>query len=64
MTLRQRFLAAVRREEPDVVPVAPLIHCRYAHKVLGRTDWRAVFEVHKMLGSIAFRGPQGVGCHV
>ena len=64
MTPRERFLAAVRREEPDRVPVAPLIHCRYAHTVLGRTDWRAVFEVHQKAGSIAFRGPQGVGCRV
>lgn len=45
---------------PDVVPVAPLIHDRYAHKILGRTGWKAVFEVHQMLGSIHFRGPVGV----
>ena len=57
MTKKQRFLAAVRGEAPDVVPVAPLIHSRYAHKVLGRSDWRAVFEVHQMLGSIHHRGP-------
>lgn len=50
----------MRREVPDVVPVAPLIHHRFAHKVLGRWDWRAVFEVHQMLGSIHFRGPLSV----
>ena len=61
MTQKQRFLAAVRREQPDVVPVAPLIHCRFAHKVLGRTDWKAVFEVHRMIGSCHHRGPLGVG---
>jgi len=61
MTRKQRFLAAVRREVPDVVPVSPLVHCRYAEKVLGRWDWRAVFEVHQKLGSIHFRGPIGVG---
>ncbi len=61
MTKKQRFMAAVRREVPDVVPVAPLIHHRFAHKLLGRWDWKAVFEVHQMLGSIHFRGPIGVG---
>ena len=61
MTPKQRFIAAVGGGVPDVVPVAPLIHCRYAHKVTGRSDWRAVFEVHQMLRSVAFRGPIGVG---
>lgn len=61
MTKKQRFLAAVRGEAPDVVPVAPLIHCRYAHQVLGRSDWKAVFDVHRMVGSVHHRGPVGVG---
>jgi len=61
MTKRERFIAAVRGDIPDLVPVAPLIHGRYAHAVTGRSDWRAVFEVHQMLGSVAFRGPIGVG---
>ncbi len=61
MTKKQRFLAAVRRETPDMVPVAPLIHCRFAHKVLGRSDWKSVFEVHQMIDSVHFRGPTGVG---
>ncbi len=60
MTRKQAFLAALRLETPDVVPVSPLIHSRYAHKLLGRTDWKAVFEVHQMLGSTHFRGPIGV----
>jgi len=60
MTPKRRFLTAVRGERPDVVPVAPLIHRRFAHKMLGRTDWRAVFEVHQMIGSCHFRGP--IGC--
>ncbi len=63
MTKKQAFLAAVRGEVPDVVPVAPLIHCRFAHKALGRSDWRAVFEVHQMIGSCHHRGPMGVGVH-
>ncbi|NDK11232.1 MAG: hypothetical protein GW911_04150 [Armatimonadetes bacterium] len=60
MTRKQRFIAAVRGDQPDVVPVAPLIHSRFAHTTLGRTDWRAVFEVHQMLGSCHHRGP--IGC--
>lgn len=63
MTRREAFLTALRLETPDVVPVAPLIHYRYAHEVLGRHDWRAVFEVHQRLGSTHFRGPIGVGTH-
>jgi Uroporphyrinogen decarboxylase (URO-D) len=63
MTRREAFIAAVRRETPDVVPVAPLIHHRYAHKLLGRSDWRAVFDVHQMIGSCHHRGPIGVGYH-
>jgi len=62
VTKRERFLTALRGGVPDQVPVSPLIHCRYAHTLLGRGDWEAVFEVHQRLGSIAFRGPQGIGC--
>jgi len=61
MTRKEAFLTALRLETPDVVPVAPLIHCRFANELLGRTDWQAVFEVHQMLGSTHFRGPIGVG---
>ena len=61
MTNKQRFLAAMRLQTPDEVPVAPLIHHRYAHQVLGRSDWRAVFEVHQMIGSCHHRGPLSVG---
>jgi uroporphyrinogen-III decarboxylase len=60
VTQKQRFLAALRLEQPDVVPVSPLIHWRYAHKVLGRSDWKAVYEVHRQLGSCHFRGPIGI----
>jgi uroporphyrinogen-III decarboxylase len=61
MTKKERFLAAVRLEEPDVVPVAPLMHCRIAHRLLGRSDFAAVFETHQMIGSIQHRGPLSVG---
>jgi len=63
MSQKQRFLAAVRGERPDVVPVAPLIHSRYAHRLLGRSDWKAVFEVHRMIGSCHHRGPISAGWH-
>lgn len=61
MTKKECFLAAVARRVPEVVPVAPLIHCRFAHKILGRTDWQAVLEVHQMIGSTHHRGPLGAG---
>lgn len=61
MTRKQAFLTAVSGGTPDVVPVAPLIHSRYAQKMLGRSDWKAVFEVHQMLGSCHYRGPIGIG---
>ena len=61
MTQKERFLAALRLETPDAVPVSPLIHCRYAHTRLGRSDWRAVFELHRQIGSCHYRGPIGVG---
>ncbi len=56
MTKKQRFMTAVRGEVPDMVPVSPLIHSRYANKVLGRTSVDAWCEVHQMVGSIHHRG--------
>lgn len=60
MTQKERFLAALRLEAPDVVPVSPLIHMRYAQKRLGRSDWKAVFECHRQIGACHFRGPIGI----
>ena len=60
MTKKEAFLAAVRGEQPDVVPVTPLIHARFAHKMLGRSDWKAIFEVHQMIGSCCHRGPLAI----
>ena len=60
MTKKEAFLTAVAGGEPDIVPVAPLIHCRFADKVLGRADWKAIFEVHQMIGSCYHRGPLGI----
>lgn len=57
MTKKERFLTALQGGTPDMVPVAPLIHRRFADKLLGRSDWKAVFEVHQRIGSIYHRGP-------
>jgi len=57
----ERFLTAVQLKTPDAVPVSPLIHDRFANKILGRTGWEPVFELHQRIGSIHFRGPLGVG---
>lgn len=62
MTKKQAFITAVSGGTPDVVPVAPLIHMRYANRLLGRYDWKAVFEVHQKLGSCHHRGPIGISC--
>ncbi len=62
MTLKERFITAVSGGEPDIVPCSPLIHHRYANTVLGETDWRAVYEVHRRLGTVHHRGPIGLGC--
>ncbi|MEM1990896.1 MAG: uroporphyrinogen decarboxylase family protein [Candidatus Bathyarchaeia archaeon] len=64
MKNKERFLTAVRGETPDIVPVAPLIHNRFACKLLGRVGWKAVFEIHQMIGSIWFRGPLGIHFNV
>jgi hypothetical protein len=64
MTKKQRFMTAVRGEAPDLVPVSPLIHDRYAHAVLGRTGWQAMFEVHQMVGSIHHRGNGHIGVSI
>lgn len=61
MNKKERFLAALRSEIPDVVPVAPLIADRFAYKLLHRTGWRAVFEAHQIVGSTYFRGPTSIG---
>ena len=60
MTRKERFMAAVKGETPDVVPVAPLIHARFADRVLGRSDLASIFEVHRMLGSTHHRGPLSI----
>jgi hypothetical protein len=36
MTKKERFMTTLRLGVPDIVPVVPLIHHRFARKVLGR----------------------------
>jgi len=60
MKNKERFLTAVQGKTPDVVPVSPLIHDRFAYRTLGKTGWKPVFELHQSIGSIHFRGPLGV----
>lgn len=64
MNKKERFLVALLKEVPDMVPVAPLIHDRFAYTVLRRVGWRAVFQVHQIVGSIYFRGPTGKGWRI
>lgn len=62
MTKRERLLAAIRGGVPDVVPVSPNIHWRFAHKLLGRYHWKDILEVHRQVGSIfSWRPPISIG---
>lgn len=60
MTGRERLLTALRGGTPDMVPVSPLVHERYAYEVLGRTGVEAWCEVHRRLGSSHHRGGAAV----
>jgi hypothetical protein len=51
---------AIQGKIPDIVPVSPLIHNRFAYRILGKVGWKPVFELHQNIGSIHFRGPLGV----
>jgi len=63
MTGRQRLLAALGRQQPDVVPVTWELVDRFAHAVTGRSGWRAMVEVHRQIGSAVFN-LQGIGPHL
>jgi uroporphyrinogen-III decarboxylase len=64
MKNKERLIAAIRGETPDIVPVAPLIHNRFAYTIQGNIGWKAVFDVHNLIGSIWFRGPLGIALSV
>lgn len=61
MSKLERFLTALQLRTPDRVPVAPQIHDRFAYRMLGRTGWEAVFELHQRIGSIYYCGPLALG---
>jgi len=62
VTPRERLLTALRGGVPDVVPVSPGIHWRFAHRLLGRYHWKDIIEIHKSLGSIFhWRPPISIG---
>lgn len=52
MTPQERFLTALWGEEPDEVPVSLAIGGTNAAKWIGGTDWRAVYQAHRAVGSI------------
>ncbi len=62
MTKRERLLTAIGGGTPDSVPVSPVIHWRYADRLLGRCHWKDIIEVHNMIGSIcSWRPPICIG---
>lgn len=56
MNPRERFLTALRGEIPDEVPISLSIGPSNAHKWVGDTDWRAIFQAHRLAGSIPTYG--------
>src|SRR4030042_2031886 len=52
MNPRERYIAALKREDPDEVPISLSIGPTNAERWLGKSDWRAVFKAHQMVGSI------------
>lgn len=63
MTGRERLLTALRRGTPDVVPVTWELVGRFAHALTGRSDWKAMVDAHREVGSDVFN-LQGVGPHL
>jgi len=62
MTKRERLLTAIAGGTPDVVPVSPNIHWRFAERLLGRHHWKDIFEVHDLVDSIfSWRPPISIG---
>lgn len=60
MTHKERLLTAIDRGVPDQVPVTWELVYRFALAATGRTDWRAMCDAHRMIGSSIFN-LQGVG---
>jgi hypothetical protein len=49
---KERVITALKRQIPDEVPVSLSIGPTNALRWLGKSDWRAVFRAHQMVGSI------------
>lgn len=52
MNPKERVITALKRQVPDEVPVSLSIGPTNALRWLGKSDWRAVFQAHQMVGSI------------
>jgi hypothetical protein len=52
MNPKERIIAALKRQVPDEVPVSLSIGPTNAQRWTGKSDWRAVFQAHQMVGSI------------
>ena len=63
MTHRERLLAALALGEPDCAPVTWELVGRFAQALTGRSDWRAMVDAHREIGSAVFN-LQGVGPHL
>jgi hypothetical protein len=49
---KARVITALKRQIPDEVPICLSIGPTNAERWLGRSDWRAVYQAHQMVGSI------------
>lgn len=52
MNPKERIITALKRQIPDEVPISLAIGPTNAERWLGKSDWRAVFQAHQMVGSI------------
>jgi hypothetical protein len=52
MTPKELVITALKREIPEELPVSLSIGPTNAKRWLGKSDWRAVFQAHQMVGSI------------
>jgi len=60
ITSKERIISAIRKEKVDRLPVCPEIEARFANYLVGRCDWKGVYECHQIIGSDTFQF-QGVG---
>ena len=63
MTHKERLTMALERGVPDQVPVTWELVGRFAHKLTGRSDFRAMCDAHREIGSSIFN-LQGTGPNI